>query len=315
MRVPRRTNLLFGFTALVTAILFLLHALNVIPAGISDLINRSWPVLLVIIGLGILLRDRVKFGSLIALVVSGLLVGGMATTAFSSRTGGQRSDYTAPINQPVADSINLLRVSVQTLGTDVEIVRSLDTRVIKGEFVGSSESLVQTTYVEGDDNTANLTISETQPNQFPLLERIGRGRFRLELPASVPLDVDFKGTDGALSLNMSGLSLERLNMDLIKGNALVTLPVYQPLGARGDASLGTFVARQGDITVFVPSTVAAHFELNRGSSGIEPKFSTVDYNYLVGDILEARNFDSADIKLRYGITAPRGQIAIEASAS
>jgi len=315
MRVPRRTNLLFGFVGLAAAIAFLLSTLGSFPPGIADLINRSWPVILVILGLGILLRDRIRLGGLIALVISGLLVGGMATAAFSSRATGQRTDYTAPINQPIAAGINLLRVSVQTLSTDVEIVRSLDATIIKGEFVGSSESLLQTNYVEGDDKTANLTITETHPNQFPLLERMGRGRFRLELPANVPLDVDFKGGDGALSLNMSGLSLERLNMDLVKGNALVTLPAYQPLGTQGDASLGTFMVREGDITVFVPQTVAARFQLNRGGSGLDPKYSSVDFNYLVGDILEAKNFDSSPIKLRYAITAPRGQISIEPSAT
>jgi len=315
MRVPRRTNFLFGLVILAAAIIFLLLALDVIPPGIADLINRSWPVLLVVFGLGIFLRDRVRLGSLIALVVSGLLVGGMATSAFSSRATGQRSDYTAPIDQPVADGVNLLRVSVVTLGTDVEIVRSLDAKTIKGEFVGSSESLLNTAYTEGDDKTANLTITETHPNQFPLLERMGRGRFRLELPADIPLDVDFRGGEGALSLNMSGLALERLNMDLPKGNALVTLPAYQPLGARGDALLGTFVVREGDITVFVPQTVGVHFELNRGGSGLLPTFNALDYNYLVGDILEARTFDSAQIKLRYGITAPRGQISIAPSAT
>lgn len=315
MKVPRRTNFLFGLVALVTAIVFLLNTLGTIPPGIADLINRAWPVLLVIIGLGILLRDRIRFGGLIALVVSGLLVGGMATTAFSSRSTGQRSDYTAPIDQPITAGINLIRVSVQTLSTDVEIVRSLDATAIKGEFVGSSESLLQSTYTEGGDNTANLNISETQPNQFPLLDKMGRGRFRLELPANIGLDVDFKGGDGALSLNMSGLSIERLNMDLAKGNALVTLPAYQPLSAQGDTSLGTFVVRDGDITVFVPQTVGARFTLNRAGSGRDPKFNSVDYNYLVGDILEARNFDSAQIKLRYAITAPRGQISIEPSAT
>lgn len=315
MRVPRRTNFLFGLILLAAAIIFLLRALDVIPPGIADLINRSWPVVLVLFGLGIFLRDRVRLGGLIALVVGGLLVGGLATTAFSSRATGLRTDYTAPINQQVAPSINLIRVSVQTLSTDVEIVRSLDARLITGEFVGSSESLLTTNYVEGDDSTANLTIAETQPNQFPLLERMGRGRFRLELPADVAVDVDFRGGEGILTLNMSGLALERLNMDLAKGDALVTLPAYQPLSAREDSALGTFVVRDGDINVFVPPTVGARFELNRGGSGLQPIFDTLDFNYLVGDILEARTFDSAAIKLRYAITAPRGQITIESTGT
>ncbi len=315
MRVPRRTNFFFGLVLLAAAIIFLLGALDVIPPGIADLINRSWPVVLVLFGLGIFLRDRVRLGGLIALVVGGLLVGGLATTAFSSRATGLRTDYTAPINQPVTNGINLLRVSVQTLSTDVEIVRSLDARIISGEFVGSSESLLTTTYVENDDSTANLTIAETQPNQFPLLERMGRGRFTLELPADVAVDVDFRGGEGILTLNMSGLALERLNLDLAKGDALVTIPAYQPLSGGIDATIGTFVVRDGDINVFVPPTVGARFELNRGGSGLQPIFDTLDSNYLVGDILEARTFDTAEIKLRYAITAPRGQITIESTGT
>ncbi|MCA0456516.1 MAG: hypothetical protein LCI00_21260 [Chloroflexi bacterium] len=310
MKIPRRTNFLFGLVILAAAIVFLLQALDVIPVGIADIINRAWPVVLVLFGLGIFLRDRVRLGGLIALMVGGLLVGGMAATAFSSRATGQRTDYTEPINQPVTAGINLIRVSVQTLSTDVEIVRSLDARLISGEFVGSSESLLTTTYTEGDDSTANLTITETQPNQFPLLERMGRGRFTLELPADVAIDFDFRGSDGILTLNMSGLSLERLNMDLAKGDALVTIPAYQPLSAREDSPIGTFIVRDGDINVFVPPNVGARFELNRGGSGLEPIFDTLDFNYLVGDILEARTFDAAEIKLRYAITAPRGQITI-----
>lgn len=60
MRVPRRTNLLFGMVVLAAAIIFLLRALDVFPPGIADLINRSWPVLLVLFGFGIFLRDRVR---------------------------------------------------------------------------------------------------------------------------------------------------------------------------------------------------------------------------------------------------------------
>jgi hypothetical protein len=130
----------------------------------------------------------------------------------------------------------------------------------------------------------------------------------------VPVDIRFGGQDGQVSLNLGGLSLERLNLDVVKGDVSIVLPEYQPLGSRPDESLGTLITRDGSITMVVPSAVAARFELNRGSSSLEPIYDALIYNYLVGDILEARNFDSAEIKLRYAITAPRGRISIQASA-
>ncbi|MEZ4669105.1 MAG: DUF5668 domain-containing protein [Anaerolineae bacterium] len=313
MRVSHRTNLLWGLVVLAVGLIVLLQALDFIPAGVSDVLSRSWPLLLVLAGLSILLRDRVRFGSLIALVISAALLAGVVTSAFSNRATQIRSDYQTALNESVAPGINLLRVRVAALSTDVEIVRSLTARTITGQFIGSSESLLQTTYNEPGDGAADLTISETQPNQFPFLEAIGRGTFRLELPASVPLDIEFTGDQGTLILNMDGLSLERLNMDLKQGDAVVSLPEYQPLGSTGDAILGTLVVRDGNITVRVPTAVAARFALNRGGSSSQPVYDPQLYNYLVGDILEARNFDSAAIKVRYALTAPRGLLTVEST--
>ncbi len=315
MKAPRRTNLLWGIILLAVAVIIILRAFNVIPEGIYDIISRSWPVLLVIGGLSIFLRDRIRLGSLIALVAGVALIGAATAVSFSSRATQVRSDYQETIAQPVADNINLLRIQVVTLSTEVEIVRSLDTGAISGQFTGSTESLVTSEYVDAGDGTASLTITESHPNQFPMLDAIGRGTFRLELPAGIPLDVSFKGQEGTVSLNMSGLSLERLNMDLVKGDAVVTIPEYKPLGSPPDALLGGLVARDGSLTLIIPPTVAAHLELTGAS--VDPIFDPTVYNLLASPsrALESRNFDFAEIKIRYGVTVPRGQITVTESAS
>ncbi len=317
MRVARRTNLLWGLLALAVAILFLLSTLSLLPAGLSDLLVRAWPVLLVIVGLGIFLRDRVRFGSLIALVIGVGITVALAAASFSTRATQLRDDNQAPINQTIGADITLLRVEVDTLATDVEIVRSLaGGRLVGGLFSGSQESNVTVEYVENGDTTALLIVREVRPNTFPLLSAVGRGQLRLELPVDLPLDVNFNGLQGAFSLNMSGLALERLNMDAQNGSVLVTLPDYDPRGSADDATLGTLVARQGDITIFVPPNVGARLELNRGGSGIRPDFDPNIYNLLdIGEgVLEARNFDQAAIKQRYVVTAPRGQIGVALAA-
>ena len=169
--------------------------------------------------------------------------------------------------------------------------------------------------LKGDDNTATLTVTETRPNQFPMLEAIGRGRLHLELPSNIPVDVNVDGQSGLVSLNMSDMAVERLNLDWQQGDALVTLPEYDPQGSPDDAVLGALVVADGDITLFVPQAAAARFELNRGSSGLNPVFDPLLYNYLVGDILESRSYDSAAIKMHYIVTAPRGLITVSSAAT
>jgi hypothetical protein len=315
MRVPRRTNFLWGLIALAVAVLILLQSLNSIPPGIADLLGRAWPALLVIAGLSIFFRDRLRIGGLVALLVGAGLVGAMAVISFSSRTAQPRDDYQQTLDQPVGESITLLRVELRLLDTDVEIVRTLQGRSALGQFIGSRESLVNIQYTEAGDGTASLTVDETRPNAFPLLDAVGRGSFRLELPADVPLDVSFEGLNGALTLNLSGLALERLNFDLHQGSAIVSLPEYRPLNPRSQDGQGVFVVRDGNVTIRVPQTVAARLTLNRGGSGLQPVYDALIYNYLANDILEARNFDAAEIQLRYGVTAPRGTITLEVASS
>jgi hypothetical protein len=264
----------------------------------------------VLAGLSIVLRPRVPLGSLLALIVSAALVAGVVTAAFSTRASQQRSDYQAPVLQEVGPTVTLLRVRIRTLATDVELLRRVGAdRVITGQFTGSTESQIAVNYTE-DEVAADLVVEEQQISQFPMLEQVGRGTLRLELPADLPVDIELQGANGGATVNGSGLAIERLNMDLQRGSALVTFPVYNPLGSAPGDSLGTLAVRDGDMTLFIDPQVAGRFELNRGGSGIEPTYDPAVYNYLREDVLEARNIETADIIMRYIITAPRGRITV-----
>src|SRR5690606_20509793 len=105
MRLKRRTNLLWGVVLLAVAVVVTLKALNVIPASLFDLIARAWPALLVLAGLSIVLRPRVPLGSLLALVVTAALVGGVASYAFSARATQQRDDYQEPVLQAIGPDV------------------------------------------------------------------------------------------------------------------------------------------------------------------------------------------------------------------
>ncbi|MCB9457315.1 MAG: hypothetical protein H6671_15120 [Anaerolineaceae bacterium] len=310
MQVRRRTNFLWGLVLLAAAVVLLLRALDVIPEGIFDIIARAWPALIIFAGISIFLRERVPYGGLFALVLSLVLVAGVTVLAFNTRSGQQRDDYREAIAETVNPAVTLLRVRVGVLSTGVELLRSLESGRITGTFTGSSASQLQVDYVEADDNTATLTITESQREPFPLLETLGRGVFQLELPADVALDVVFTGESGETVMNMDGLALERLNIDLQQGDVVVTLPAYNPLGSAEDAMLGTLAARDGTLTLRIPEAVAAHLEVVRPGSGIPPSVDDIRYLRLEGGVLETRNFDTFDMRVRYLLDVPHGPIVV-----
>jgi hypothetical protein len=299
---------LWGLALLVLALVLALRSMQLLPETVFDLLARAWPALLVLAGLSIILRARVGFGSGIALIVSLLLLGGIAALGFSSRATQQRSDYRETLAQTISPAATLLRVQIRTLATDIELLpRGGGERQVTGEFVGSAESQIEITYNEAGVD-GNLLIAEQQASQFPRLENIGRGTLRLELPPDLALDIDLQAASGTVTLNTVGLAVERMNLNLLRGDALVTLPMYDPLASGPEDTLGTLAAREGNITMLIDLDLAAQLELDVGARPIyDPNF----YNYL-SDLnrLEARNINVADIIVRYAVSAPRGEVIV-----
>jgi hypothetical protein len=300
-----------GLLVLAIAVLLILVALNVLPTGIVDVLQRSWGALLILIGLVVLLRRRFALGSVAAFVITIVLVAGVAAVSYSSRAGQQRDDQVLAINENINSAVSLLQVDVTALTSDIEIVLSESERVISGEFVGSEQSQLTTEYVEDGRGLGAYTFTEVKPNELPSLDDIGRGTLRLTLPPDLPLDVVVRGQSGDVTLNLSGTSLERLNLELMNGDALVTLPEYEPRSQAALDQPGTLTVNNGNITLVVPESVAGRFELERGSSGIVPQFDETVYEYIGGVLLENRQFTSADQVIEYVIVAPRGLIRVE----
>ncbi|MCL4248691.1 MAG: hypothetical protein KJ065_11155 [Anaerolineae bacterium] len=310
--MQRRTNPIWGLIFLAAAAVLAARAAGWIPDNAFDVIQRAAPALLVLLALATLLRNRLPFGRLIALVLTLVLVGGIAVYAFNTRSEQVREDNRQTIDQPLSADVTLLRLRVLTLATDVELRRSLDpSPAVRGEFVGSMDNQVNVSFEIGSDNSVTLLLEEVRLSAVPSLETVGRGTMRLDLPPDLPLDIDFESQDGDVVLNLGGTQLERLNVNVANGDVVVTLPEYQPRFSEPGEVLGAITSLTGALTLRVPQAVAAHLELNRGGSGIQPQYDPNVYNYLVGDVLEARTIESAAIVVRYILTAPRGLIRLD----
>lgn len=308
----QRRNRLWGLAAVVVAAVVLLLTLEVLPAGLVDVLQRAWAALLIFVGLSMLLRNRLPVSGLIAIVVSVALVAGVAAAAYSGRSGQVRDDYREPVSQTIGSGVTLLQVTLELLTTDVELARASGPRTVTGEFAGSRQSQVTVEYNEDRSGLGTLIVRETQPESFPALDAVGRGTLRLELPSDVPLDVLLKISSGDVTANLSGTQIERLNFDMQSGDALVTLPAYEPRSEAGQERVGTLTLQNGDLTMVVPEEVAARLELE---ITLDPQFDSTSYQYFSRALLENRNFASADIVVIYRLVVPRGIIRVESASA
>jgi hypothetical protein len=306
---------LWGAIAVAAAALVILRALDVLPAGLFDLILRAWPALLIVAGLGALLRGRAPLSGLIALGVAVAITANIAALAFAARSAQQRDDYRYPIAQAIDPGISLLVLEVNGLATQIEVnIADEGASAITGEFVGSSESVIAQAYNDQGGGLASLRLTEAQPNAIQRLDAVGRGALRLALPAGLGLDLALTNESGTVILNLDRAALERLNLDVGQGDAIVTLPTYAPqsptFAQDPDAQTGAITVRGGALTLTVPEGVAASLALNRGDGVFEPVFNELRYNYLRSDVLEARDIDDASLVVRYALNVPRGTIRV-----
>lgn len=312
-----RRSILLGVIAVAVAVLVLLIQLGSLPEGLYDLILRAWPALLVFVGLLILLHARMRQGGILALLISLVLVGVIAAFAFTSRVDEQRTENTVELDEAVSESISTIQVDINTLDTDVQVVGRTDgSRTVEAEFIGSTASTISTSYFE-NEGIGTFTVNETQPNAFPLINEVGRGQVQITLPTDVAIAVTLVGQDGTVNFDAATLDLERLKMTLQNGDAIVTLPEYQPRSPSVQEDPGDLTVNNGELRVRVPAAVGGRFVLGQATNR-QPVLGQ-DYDDLLYAlelrvnewILIARDYDDSAIQVTYNVNVPNGGMRLD----
>lgn len=231
--------------------------LDQIPAGISDLVARILPVILILIGLGFLLRGRIPLGNIVSLVISIALVGGVATMAYNGQSAQISTAQTVSLDSPIADDISRLVVNVSGRTVDMTITTAPNLETVTGRFVGSQQSIITVTKNVSEQGDGELTITETLSPDFPRLSDLGRGIIELTVPSDMPLVLNIANLAGDVSLSLGDTQLERLTLDIRAGDGVVALPDYNPVSLRSEEVPNTFVIAGGDLTLLIPEAVDA----------------------------------------------------------
>ncbi len=263
--------------ALSLPLVLLIWRSGALSPGLADALERAAPATLLLFGLRALgrgyrpERNRAVAANAFALCGTGALCVGVAALAFARHDARLRDDTReqAILTRALPADLRLLRLELSAIASDIIVERALaPLPQISGTYVGGA-NLMLALECNGDrcaedgrlparaDGTADLLIRESQREAFPPLRARGRGELRLQLPADAPLDLLIRSGAGEIILSLGGLQLERLNVELARGDALVSLPHYAPLGTPRGEAIGGIALAEGNLTLRLPAGLDA----------------------------------------------------------
>jgi hypothetical protein len=279
-------------------IVFLLNNLGVLSWSIWATFLRLWPILLVAAGLDLILGRRSIWGALLALALT-FAVLGVALWLSSTEIGlGQRM-RSEEIVQPLGEADRAELTIDPGIGTlDIEVA-SDSTNLVEGAVdLVHREELVRSFTVEGE---TGIFVLRTQAASFgPFAVGWGGQRlWDLRLSPDVPLRLETNLGLGETNVDLTGLTMEGLDVEQGIGQARVTLPEEGRFEARIEGAIGQTV-------VVIPEALAARVRLDTGISGRQ----VPDDYRCEEDMCTSPDYETADHRVDLEVGQAIGNVVI-----
>ncbi len=280
----------WGVVLLFLGVVFLLQTLNVLPWSLWGTLWRFWPVLIIIVGLGILLRHYNPW--LISALLLLLLFGFLGIAIWQYQSSPMPSTVISPARSYSAPLGKLKSAQIEidfTAGT-----------LAMSSLTSNSPNLVEVTSQGGDgnefmragfspqDSTGRLALSTEGADRQPWNEVKGEVR----LTRDIPLTLEIKSAVGNLDLDFSGLKVTELRIDVDAGNYKITMP------SSAGMTTATIKADVANLEIIIPEGAVASIRADTNLATLdadEERFPKKDGFYVSKGFENAQN--RIDLKL------------------
>jgi len=288
---------IWGIFLLFLGVVFLLQTLNILPWGLWEILWRFWPVLIIIIGLGILLRRyNVWLVSLLVLAIISACLG-IAIWQYGLSPALGMVSYSEPLG-----NMERAQIEVDFTAGDIHI----------GSLPPGSPNFVEVaSEVRNSDGSMNVDFRQ-QDGVGTLRLSIGRVnrpfwggdgiRWEVNFTRNIPLTLNIKSAVSNTELYLSELKVTELRLDVDAGNCKVMMP----------SSTGTTYAYiksdVANLEVNVPDGVAAKIRLDTDLSASDVDESRFPKQ---GDYYISDNFDTAQNRIYLEIESDVGRVQVK----
>ncbi len=286
---------IWGILLLFLGVVFLLQTLNVLPWGLWEILWRFWPALIIIIGLGILLRRyNVWLVSVLVLAILGACLG---IAIWQYGASPSIKSYSEPLG-------NMERAQI-------EVDFAAGSLTIGSLPPGSPNFVEAASEARNSHGSMNVNFHQ-QDGEGRLYLSIGRVnqrfwsgdgiRWEINFTRNIPLTLNIKSAASNTELTLSELKVTELRLDIDAGNCKVTVPSS---AGTTDIKVEVDVA---NIELTIPDEVAAKIWADIDLSAFDVDESRFPKQ---GDYYISDNFDTAQNRIYLEIDCDVGRVQVK----
>lgn len=300
----RRVSLVGPVILIGLGVVFLLNSLGLLAWSVWDVIFRLWPVLLIAVGLEIILNRFSAWGSLLALVLTVVILAG-ALWMFRADIGTGRVLTGEEVRQALGEATRAKVVIEPGVGS-LHIEALLESaNLVEGVIQTGREQRVRRDFaVVG--KTATFTLRSQGEGRIigPFFWAGDQRSWELGLAPEVPLELDISFGVGWTDIDLTDLTIDDLKVSMGIGRTTVTLPDEGRFQAKIDSSIGETV-------VVIPAGMAARIRVDTGLavSDLPNGYQQRD------DVYTSPGYASADDRVDLEVSQAIGKITIRQSST
>jgi hypothetical protein len=291
---------LFGLFLIAFRLLFLLQNLGFLSWSLWPALWRYWPVLLIIFGTNLVLGRQAP---LLAMSVILLLLAGVVVLAVTGAVGAPAvsGEHTERLSEPLAGAQELeVRLDFGAGRLRIEALPPGSGRLWEGLFLlPGGVNVTPTLSRTGEKAVLNLGLG-TQGGPF-ILPWGGPHEWTLRLPPEVALAIDMDGGAADMDLDLTGLRLSRLTLDIGAANMDLTLP-STPGTATVEINGGA-----ADLDIRIPTEVAARIRTEGGLTD----FDTSSRFQPSGDYRVSSGYETAERRIELTVKAGAAHVSVQ----
>ena len=288
----------WAYLLIALGVLTLLDRFDVPTWGLWNVTAMLWPLILVVIGVGLLTRPY-PWGRPLTV---GLVIAAMLLAVFWNRS--QPAFRTGQTTETISQAITATRAEIQ-LGTTIgrlEIGANTSGKLIDGTLeLGNRNRLERKIGTLGLAQFVRLEAVMDGPSiGLPIFLDSQNSDWKLGLTPSIPLVLRIKTGVGKSEIDLGQLRITDFTLEGGVGAMTVTLPASGRVLARIQSGVGATKIR-------IPNTMKARI---RASSGIGEVRVLGNYQR-DGDVYTSSGFETASNRLELEVQGGIGQVTVE----
>lgn len=293
----RRKGLVASTLIIAVGVVFLLSNYGYLTFNVWSVVFRLWPLLLVAIGFDVIIGRRSFWASLVGLVLILAIFTG-ALWAFGVGIGTGQALSGEQISQPLGNATRA-NIKIEPGAGSLHLEALSDSENLIEGTVGTNKGQTVVRDFSQSGNQVSLTLRTTGANFYYFPVGTSQWNWDLGLTPEIPLDLSVDLGAGSADVDLEGMQIDSLNMDVGVGDFSLVLPKTGKYDAKIDGAIG-------QIVIEIPQEVGVRIKSDTGITSVNMPENFQEQN----GVYTSPNYDTAGSRVDMSLNMAIGNVTV-----